>query len=146
MTDLPQAPSELEEAFALAWRARAHLVAGAERWPDPERGFEFYPGRRWAFDFAWPDHLVAVECDGGQWKPGGGRHNTDDDREKLNAAALMGWRVLRYSLPMLDDPEEVINEVMEALRWHVRFYTVSRMTGWVNLHKGERDDGQGKSV
>ena len=58
---------------------------------------KFHPVRRWRFDFAWIDEMVAVECDGGQWKAGGGRHNTDADREKINTAVALGWRVLRFS-------------------------------------------------
>ena len=68
------------------------------------------------FDFAWPDSRLAVEIDGGQWKPGGGRHGSDTDRHKLNLAAIAGWRVMRYSPKMLiDDPEQCISEVVAAL-------------------------------
>jgi hypothetical protein len=57
----------------------------------------FHPTRRWRFDFAWPDHRVAIEIDGASGsygrhsRPGGMRA----DHEKLNTAAVMGWRVLR---------------------------------------------------
>ena len=54
----------------------------------PEREYRFHPIRRWRFDFAWPDQLIAVEVDGNAWHTkGGGRHGTDKDREKINAAA-----------------------------------------------------------
>jgi very-short-patch-repair endonuclease len=101
--------SKFEGQFRIAWRA---LTDGA---PPPEQEYQFHPQRKWRFDFAWPVQLVAVEIDGGQWRPRGGRHNRDSDREKLNAAAVLGWRVLRYSGSMLDDPTSVVNEVLAAL-------------------------------
>ena len=104
--------SELEAAFLTWWR---RLAADA---PEPVSEYMFAAsiGRRWRFDFAWPAALVAVEVDGGQWAPRGGRHNTDRDRDKLNHAAAMGWRVMRFSGTMLrDDPAGVVAMVREAL-------------------------------
>jgi very-short-patch-repair endonuclease len=76
----------------------------------------FAPPRRWRFDAAWPAALLAAECDGGQWAAGGGRHNTDADREKLNAAAALGWRVLRFSASMItDNPVGCVDAVRKAL-------------------------------
>ena len=70
----------------------------------------------WRFDFAWPDSKLAVEIDGGQWMAGGGRHNTDGDRLKLNTAATLGWRVLRFSVKTMgDDPVGCLKKVEEAL-------------------------------
>jgi len=63
----------------------------------PVAEYQFAPPRRWRFDYAWPDCRVAVEFDGGQWVTHGGRHNRDSDRDKLNHAAALGWRVLRFS-------------------------------------------------
>ena len=52
---------------------------------------------------------IALECDGGQFKTGGGRHNSDSDREKLNNAALLGWRVVRFSTQQLySNPKKCI--------------------------------------
>ena len=83
----------------------------------PEQQWRFHPTRRWLFDYAWPfgDAGLAVEIDGGQWKAGGGRHNTDKDREKLNEAAALGWRVLHYSGAMLNDPGAVAAQITRAL-------------------------------
>ena len=63
----------------------------------PMAEYKFHPERRWRFDYAFPAQRLAVEFDGGQWVAHGGRHNRDTDREKLNTAAAMGWRVLRFS-------------------------------------------------
>lgn len=101
--------SDLEAAFALAWRLYAPDA------PEPVEQLRFCPGRRWAFDFAWPDVMLACEIDGGQWQPHGGRHNTDADRDKLNHAAALGWRVLRFSAAMLRDPEACVRMVREAI-------------------------------
>lgn len=81
----------------------------------PMEQYAFHPTRRWRFDYAWPSHLLAVEVDGGQWRTHGGRHNTDADREKLNAAAELGWRILRYSGAMLNTPQAVAAQITRAL-------------------------------
>jgi very-short-patch-repair endonuclease len=67
-------------------------------------------GRLWTFDFAWPDERVALEIDGGKrmvtgGRSGrrvvGGRHNSDADLDRQNAAMLEGWCVLRATPAML---------------------------------------------
>ncbi len=81
------------------------------------REYRFHPDRRWRFDVAFPRYRVAVEVDGGQWMSGGGRHNTNADREKLNTAAMHGWLVLRVSPSMLAMPERIIDMIEQTLRW-----------------------------
>ena len=82
----------------------------------PVAEYQFAPPRRWRFDFAFPAQRLAVEFDGGQWVIAGGRHNRDSDREKLNAAAAMGWRVLRYSNQQWErDPYGCVAQVLRAL-------------------------------
>ena len=101
--------SQLEEQFAMYVRL----------WelPTPVPEHKFHPKRRWRFDFAWPEHMVAVEIEGGVWN--NGRHNRASgfiaDCDKYNAAALLGWRVLRYTSQHLDNPHAVIAEVRQAL-------------------------------
>ena len=60
--------------------------------------------RDWRFDFAWPDRGLAVEVEGGTWS--GGRHTRgggfEGDCEKYNAAALLGWKVLRFTGGMVE--------------------------------------------
>lgn len=59
--------------------------------------FKFHPTRRWRFDYALPEHKIALEVEGGVWT--GGRHTSPKgflgDMEKYNTATLMGWRVFR---------------------------------------------------
>ena len=107
--------SKLEGQFAIAWRVYGNGIA-----PVTEYEFAAGIGRKWRFDFAWPFRDgrrggVAAECDGGQYAFRGGRHATDKDREKLNFAAAMGWRVLRFSGAMLRDPEGCVKMVVWAL-------------------------------
>ncbi len=103
--------SELERVFEHYLRALGGDL------PRHEREYRFHSKRRWRFDWAWPESMLAVEIDGGQWVRGGGRHNSDKDREKLNAAALNGWRMLRFSGGMLRrDPASCVETVRMALR------------------------------
>ncbi len=71
--------------------------------PDPQREFLFHPRRKWRFDLAWPDLLIAVEIEGGIWT--GGRHvrgeGYEADCEKYNEAQLAGWMVLRFTPGMI---------------------------------------------
>lgn len=78
----------------LAWQCK---VAGL---PIPEREYRFHPTRRWRFDLAWPSDLfrLALEVDGGMYSARSGHRSYTGvlrDIEKINAATLLGWRVLR---------------------------------------------------
>lgn len=102
--------ADKSEEFVTLWE---RLAPG---FPRPQAEVKFCTWRKFRFDWAWPDRLVAVEVDGGGWLPRGGRHAGDGDREKLNIAAQLGWRVLRYSPKMLsDDPLGVVQQVAAAL-------------------------------
>lgn len=73
--------------------------------PEPVAEYRFDARRRWRFDLAWPDRRIAAEIDGGTWI--GGRHTRGAgyrrDCEKLNAAELQGWHVLRFTSDMVQD-------------------------------------------
>lgn len=95
---------------------RTTLAAGSYHWaaygiPEPQREFRFHPVRGWRFDFAWPEHRIAVEQEGGVWS--GGRHTRAEgylaDMEKYNHAVLEGWQLYRFT------PEQMGNG--EALRF-----------------------------
>jgi len=83
--------------------------------------YRFHPKRRWRFDFAWPRVKIAVEIDGGAYTRG--RHTRgkgfEADCEKINAAALMGWRVFRFTPQMLERAPfahlEPLRQEIEAL-------------------------------
>jgi len=77
--------------------------------PLPEREFRFHPTRRWRFDLAWPDKMLAAEVEGGVYSRG--RHTRGkgfvEDCEKYNEAALLGWRVLRFPTQTIPSGEAV---------------------------------------
>ena len=67
--------------------------------PRPEREHKFDAKRRWRFDYAWPERMIALEVEGGVWTAG--RHTRGagfiKDMEKYNRAAVLGWRLLRVT-------------------------------------------------
>ena len=108
----PRQPSPLELRLLVLIRA-----SGFEE-PVTEHPFAKHLGRRWRFDFAWPALMLAVEVDGGAWVPGGGRHTRGAgfaaDHDKFNRAALLGWRVLRFTARHLEDGSALV-DLAEAL-------------------------------
>ncbi len=60
---------------------------------------KFSATRKWRFDVAWPEHMLALEIEGGVNSRG--RHTRplgyQNDCEKYNNAILLGWRVLRVT-------------------------------------------------
>lgn len=56
-------------------------------------------GRKWRFDYAWPQYKLALEIEGGSWV--NGRHNRASgfiaDMGKYNQAAFLGWKILRVT-------------------------------------------------
>lgn len=79
-------------------------VAGLPE-PEAEYPFAYDWERDWRFDFCWHDRMVAVEVEGGGWKRG--RHHRpkgyEADCEKYNEAALLGWKVFRFTTDMVRD-------------------------------------------
>ena len=63
----------------------------------PAKEYVFHPVRKWRFDYAFLGAKIALEVEGGVYT--GGRHIRPKgflgDVDKYNAAAVMGWRVLR---------------------------------------------------
>ena len=71
--------------------------------PKPERDKEFYPGRKWRFDFCWPSLRIAVECHGATYTGKGHVSNAGFriDREKINHAQTQGWKVYEFTSEMI---------------------------------------------
>jgi very-short-patch-repair endonuclease len=104
--------SKLEEKFA--YYLDLFGVAGAV----VEFPFAKEQGRRFRFDFAWPEERVFVELEGGTWVSG--RHvrgaGFASDLEKLNLATSLGWRGLRFTGDMLNEnPAGCIDSLIELL-------------------------------
>lgn len=101
----------LEQGFLTVWAAN-------KRRPMPRRNFRFHPTRRWELDFAWPGAKVAVELHGGVYQRG--RHQRmrgfHNDRQKMRAAVMLGWRVLEYTtVDLTERPVQVCEEVATLL-------------------------------
>ncbi len=115
--------SALEEKLAFQIRALGL--------PEPVREYRFAwsLGRLYRADFAWPNQRLLVEAEGGifakQQRNGQdyGWHQSVQrmltDMEKYNAAALLGFRVLRYSAKEINSGKAVA-EIERALNGGVK--------------------------
>lgn len=82
-----------------------HIAGAGLRKPVLE--FRFHDTRQWRSDFAWPEQMLLAEFEGGIWQNGAhvrGLHYEGDCR-KYNEAALMGYRVLRFTIDMVTSGE-----------------------------------------
>ena len=104
MPRIPKPLNEGEETFALQCQCRKLF---------PEREYEFCPGRKWRFDFAFPLQRVAVEIEGGVHRI---KSRFKSDIEKYNTGTLMGWKILRYTPAMIKTgrPLEVIENLIRS--------------------------------
>lgn len=102
----------LEHKFLNLWMR----LSGSEM---PKCEYRFHEKLRWRFDFAWPEKKVAVEMEGGVFTRGGHTRGKgySKDCDKYNAAAELGWRVLRYTIKHIDEqPVQVIEQVKALLQ------------------------------
>lgn len=99
----------------MKWSIQTTLQAiGFEFAADKSPEYQFAKPRRWRFDFAWLELKVAWEIEGGTWT-GNGRHTSGvgykKDCQKYNAAAILGWMVIRTTTDMVAS-----GEALESLR------------------------------
>ena len=84
-----------------SWESTLLLHLRAAGIPAPEREFLGVPGRKFRFDFAWPQIKVAAEVEGGIFLGRHGRHTSpagySRDCEKYSLAAIHGWCVIRVT-------------------------------------------------
>jgi very-short-patch-repair endonuclease len=87
-----------------------HLLA-EQGLPSPVREHQFDEKRKYRFDYAFLDQKIALEVEGGRWRPHGA-HNTGSaiarDCAKYNEAQLQGWMVLRVFPETLHTEETVL--------------------------------------
>ncbi len=73
---------------------------------NPKRQYKFHPERRYKVDFAFPEHRLIVEVNGGVWMPKSG-HNSGvgitRDYQKSNVAQLMGYTYLQFTRKDIED-------------------------------------------
>ena len=67
--------------------------------PEPETQYRYAPPRLFRADFAWPDHRLLLEVQGGVFnrRAHGSVSGVLRDIERLNVATLAGWRLLRVT-------------------------------------------------
>ncbi len=87
--------------------------------PAPVSEHRFHPVRKWRFDYAFPNELLAVEIEGGAYSRG--RHTRGagftEDCVKYNEATLLGWRVLRFTGEQVNDGSAIEYTVMALRRF-----------------------------
>jgi very-short-patch-repair endonuclease len=82
------------------------------------REYQAIKGRKFRFDFAWLEHRLLVEVNGGTYTKGA--HSTGAgiarDYEKANLACLAGWRCLSFDGKAVKSGEavEVIRQALEG--------------------------------
>ncbi len=101
----PKKTKEQRKASSNAVSLQFYAFCDANGIPAPVSEYRFHDSRKWRFDYAFVDHKLGVEIDGGLFINGG--HNRGAQRQKdyeKDAHALMaGWRVLRCSTGQVKD-------------------------------------------
>ena len=102
---MPRLSKEEKAALEETKRQTIRMLCKANGLPEPEFEFEFCPGRKWRFDWAFsvPGQYVYVEVQGSLFT--GGRHTRGaallKEYEKINAASERGW------VPVFVTPQQV---------------------------------------
>lgn len=98
--------------------SRARLLFSRENIPTPVPQWEVMTplGRRY-LDFAWPEELLAVECDGEVKYFGDKPTDRALYEERLRERHLMelGWRFIRLTWSELEDPVDIRRRIKTAL-------------------------------
>ena len=75
----------------------------------------------WRIDMAWPEYMLAVECEGIVWEGKGGRHQRgegfEEDMLKYHHAQRLGFTVYRCGSRLIKSGESVqlIRAMIDAL-------------------------------
>lgn len=89
------------------------------KFPEPVREYRFLKEkkRRFRFDFAWPEHKIATEMQGGVFNRGGHVRpiGYTNDREKMNLAVIDGWAVFEVTSAQVNNGQ--------ALGWLTEYFT-----------------------
>lgn len=85
----------------------------AAKLPEPVRQYRYAPPRKFRADFAWllpPPYSLLVEVQGGIFtrQAHGSIKGVLADIDRLNAATMAGWRLLRVTPAMIKSGEALI--------------------------------------
>ena len=98
----------------------------------PQAEYKFLDKRRFRFDFAWPERMIAIEIEGGIWITG--RHTRgagySRDMEKYNLAGLHGWGVYRFT------PQDVYKGVALAFIKDVMNNNKPKVQSYEDIRRG----------
>jgi hypothetical protein len=99
-----KARARVETQFLLRWNGPAYVTEHV-----------FHPNRKWRLDYAWPEHRVGLEIEGGIFTRGAHvrPRGIADDIAKANAASECGWTV--YRACDLNDVDDVIRQIKAAI-------------------------------
>ena len=110
------AKQQIADAKALSF-LQTCKIAGI---PEPTTEYVFHDVRKWRFDYAWPEFMLALEVEGGVWS--GGRHTRGSgfvsDVAKYNEASAMGWLLIRC-VPKDLQSLDTIHIIQRAIRARV---------------------------
>lgn len=102
--------SKLEEKLALQIEE-----AGL---PKPTREFRAIPGRKFRYDFAWIEHRLLIEVNGGTYARGAHSTGTGIARDyiKIRLAQDNGWKIYPFDGNSIRSGEavEIIRQALEA--------------------------------
>jgi hypothetical protein len=101
---LPDKPAEPSTGSKRpAARVPSQQATPADLPPGFQTEYRFAPPRRWRFDYAWPEHRVALEIEGAVYVRGhhARGQGIENDMEKYNQATFERWRVFRASPRLL---------------------------------------------
>ena len=82
--------------------------------------YRFAPPRKWAFDFAFPDLLLAIEIEGIDHRK---KNRYARDLTKYNTAARRGWCLLRFTARQVHQ-RKAIQEIQQV--YHERLAATPR--------------------
>jgi len=83
--------------------------------PAPVRELKVHvDGFRYRVDFAYPDSMLGIECDSGEWH--GLFHQVECDLERQNRIQKEGLLLMRYTVTRLRDERDAVGtEIVEAI-------------------------------
>jgi hypothetical protein len=116
--------SKFEANFKRTWDTCRNVGIVPDCIPDPIQQYSYHvANRRFRADFAFPEFLTSVECQGIYWnkKQGTSKHQTGTgityDYKRLNLILEGGWMVYQITQDMLElDPYGLVEKIVRVLQ------------------------------